>query len=148
MQNISVAWVRSMGTPEEVFKHLELAEEELSSAKLLLQNGKLRDAISRGYYSMFHAAKALLLMKGLNPKKHSGVVRMFGLHFVDEGFIEKIYAKYLTSAFALRSRADYDVYYTPSLEEAGNVVESAERFLERIKRALEEIAGGEESSDP
>ncbi|MCD6189444.1 MAG: HEPN domain-containing protein [Thermococcus sp.] len=137
-----------MKTPEEIIKHLELAEEELSSAHLLLQNGKLRDAISRAYYSMFHAAKALLLTKGINPKKHSGVVRMFGLHFVDEGFIEKIYAKYLTSAFTLRSRADYDIYYTPSPEEAKDIVENAERFLERIKRALEELADGEESLGP
>jgi len=97
---------------------------------------------------MFHAAKALLLTKGINPKKHSGVVRMFGLHFVDEGFIEKIYAKYLTSAFTLRSRADYDIYYTPSPEEAKDIVENAERFLERIKRALEELADGEESLGP
>ena len=131
-----------MTIPEEVMKHLELAEEELSSAQLLLENGRLRDAISRAYYSMFHAAKALLLMKGINPKKHSGVVRMFGLHFVDEGFIEKVYAKYLTSAFTLRSRADYDVYYAPSQEEAEGVVENAERFLERIKGALEEIGYG------
>lgn len=137
-----------MKTPEEIIKHLELAEEELSSAHLLLQNGKLRDAISRAYYSMFHAAKALLLTKGINPKKHSGVVRMFGLHFVDEGFIEKIYAKYLTSAFTLRSRADYDIYYTPSPEEVKDIVENAERFLERIKRALEELADGEESLGP
>jgi len=118
-----------MAVPEEVTKHIELAEEELSSAQLLLQNGRLRDAISRACYSMFHAARALLLMKGANPKKHSGVVRMFGLHFVDEGFIEKAYAKYLTSAFSLRSRADYDVYYTPSTEEAESVVETPNVFL-------------------
>jgi len=132
-----------MGIPEEVMKHLKLAEEELSSAHLLLENGRLRDAISRAYYSMFRAAKALLLVNGVSPKKHSGVVRMFGLHFVDEGFIEKVYAKYLTSAFTLRSRADYDVYYAPSQEEAESVVENAERFLERIKSALEEIGYGE-----
>ncbi|MFA4640245.1 HEPN domain-containing protein [Pyrococcus kukulkanii] len=137
-----------MGIPEEVIRHIEIAEEELSSANLLLQNGKLRDAISRAYYSMFHAAKALLFMKGINPKKHSGVVMMFGLHFVDEGFIERTYAKYLASAFSLRSRADYDIYYEPSLEEAEAVVENAERFLQRIKRALEEIAHGEKSIGP
>lgn len=137
-----------MEVPEEVIKHMELAEEELSSAQLLLENGKLRDAISRAYYSMFHAAKALLLVRGINPRKHSGVVRMFGLHFVDEGFIEKIYAKYLTSAFTLRSRADYDVYYAPSQEEAESVVENAERFFWRIKRVLEEIIHGKESLGP
>lgn len=85
-----------MDVPEEVEKHIKITEEELSSAYLLLENGKLRDSISRAYYSMFHAAKALLLLKGIDPRKHSGVIRMFGLHFVNSGFIERVYAKYLT----------------------------------------------------
>jgi uncharacterized protein (UPF0332 family) len=137
-----------MDIPEEVEKHIKIAEEELSSAYPLLENGKLRDSISRAYYSMFHAAKALLILKGVNPRKHSGAIRMFGLHFVDSGFIERVYAKYITYAFSLRSKADYDVYYEPNYEEAEHVVESAERFLERIKRALGELKNGQESSGP
>ncbi|WP_088853799.1 HEPN domain-containing protein [Thermococcus pacificus] len=128
-----------MAIPEEVFRHLELAEEELSSAKILLQNSKLRDAISRAYYSMFHAAKALLLVKGLNPRKHSGVIRMFGLHFVDEGFVERIYAKYLTSAFSLRSKADYDVYYEPTEEKAQALSEFLRTLRERFGDSIEEV---------
>ena len=58
---------------------------------------------------------------------------MFGLHFVDEGFLERVYAKYLTSAFSLRSKADYDVYYEPTEEEAEAVVENAERFLSELR---------------
>jgi len=124
---------------EEIELHLKLAEEELSSAFLLLENNKLRDAISRAYYSMFHAAKALLLTNDISPRKHSGVVKMFGLHFVTEGFVEEAYAKALNRAFVLRSKADYDVYYQPTKEEARETVESAEVFLERIKKALEMI---------
>ncbi|RLF86655.1 hypothetical protein DRN34_03240 [Thermococci archaeon] len=37
---------------EEIELHPKLAEEELSSALLLLENNKLRDAISRAYYSI------------------------------------------------------------------------------------------------
>lgn len=125
---------------------MSVPEEELSSAEILLETGKFRDAISRAYYAMFHAARALLLIKGVNPRKHSGVVRMFGFHFVDKGFIEKIYVKYLASAFSLRSKADYDVYYEPTRDEAEAIVENAERFLERIKRVLEEMESGQESS--
>jgi len=88
---------------------------------------------------MFHAAKALLLTNDISPRKHSGVVKMFGLHFVTEGFVEEAYAKALNRAFVLRSKADYDVYYQPTKEEARETVESAEVFLERIKKALEMI---------
>ena len=134
-----------MGISEEIKLHLKFAEEELASANALFELGYYRDAISRAYYSMFHAAKALLLTKGINPKKHSGVVKMFGLHFVTEGFIEEIYVKALSRAFALRSRADYDIYYSPASEEAREIVESAEAFLERIKNALEMIVDEEKS---
>ncbi len=135
-----------MGISEEIKLHVKLAEEELASANALLELGYYRNAISRAYYSMFHAAKALLLTKGIDPKKHSGVVKMFGLHFVTEGFVEEIYAKAFNRAFALRSRADYDIYYSPASEEAREIVESAEAFLERIKSALEMIDDEEKSS--
>ncbi|WP_250638327.1 HEPN domain-containing protein [Thermococcus siculi] len=57
---------------EEIHRELEVAEEELSSAYILFEHGKYRDSISRAYYSMFHAARALILLKGMTPKKHSG----------------------------------------------------------------------------
>lgn len=88
---------------------------------------------------MFHAAKALLALKNMYPKTHKGVVSQFGLQFVTEGFIEELYAKSLTKAEIKREKADYNIYYNPSKEEAKSIVEDAERFLERIKRAIREI---------
>ena len=70
---------------DEVEEQLSLAEECLKEAKLLLTNGFYRGAASRAYYSMFHAAKALLALKNIAPKKHSGVLRMLGLEFVNKG---------------------------------------------------------------
>jgi len=124
---------------EEVIREVEVAEEELSSAYLLFENKKYRDAISRAYYSMFHAARALLLMKDVIPRKHSGVVSMFGLHFVKEGIVDEVYGKALTKAFELRTKADYNVFYSPSREEAEEILEDAEKFLEKAKEILKVI---------
>jgi len=63
---------------EEVEEQLALAEECLEEARLLLAKGFYRGAASRAYYSMFHAARALLAAKNIAPKKHSGVLRMLG----------------------------------------------------------------------
>ncbi len=120
-------------------KHLERAEEKLRSANLLFENNMFADAISEAYYSMFHAAKSLLGLKNIYPKTHAGVVSQFGLQFVNEGFIEELYGKSLTKAQTKREKADYDIYYEPSEEEAESIVEDAENFFERIKRALEEL---------
>jgi uncharacterized protein (UPF0332 family) len=46
-------------------RHLDRAEEKLRSASILFEHKIFADAISEAYYSMFHAAKALLALRGL-----------------------------------------------------------------------------------
>lgn len=118
---------------------MERAEEKLRSANILFENNMFADAISEGYYAMFHAAKALLALKSVYPKTHAGVVSQFGLQFVNAGLIEELYAKSLAKAETRREKADYDIYYEPSEEEAESILEDAENFLERIKRAIKEL---------
>jgi len=117
---------------------LERAEEKLRAANLLLENDMFSDAISEAYYAMFHAAKALLALRSIYPKTHAGVVSQFGLQFVTEGLIEDLYAKSLVKAETKREKADYDIYFEPSEEEAEAIVEDAEKFLVRIKEAIKE----------
>ena len=124
---------------KEWAKHLERAEEKIGAANLLFENEMFADAISEAYYAMFHAAKSLLALKEIYPKTHTGVVSQFGLQFVNEGLIEDFYAKSLAKAQTRREKADYDIYYEPSKEEAESVVEDAEMFLERIKKAIDEM---------
>ncbi|MEE8400776.1 MAG: HEPN domain-containing protein [Candidatus Hydrothermarchaeaceae archaeon] len=123
----------------EIEEHIGTAEEKLKAAKVLLTQGLYNDAISRGYYSMFHAAKAILLLKDINPKKHSGVISMFGLHFVNKGYIEEVHGKALTKGAEYRGSADYDITFRATEEMAESVIQDAERFLDRIKRALSEL---------
>ena len=118
---------------------MERAEEKLGAANLLFENELFADAISEAYYAMFHAAKSLLALKEIYPKTHTGVVSQFGLQFVNEGLIEELYAKSLAKAQTRREKADYDIYYEPSKEEAESIVEDAEMFLERIKKAVGEM---------
>ena len=124
---------------KESEKHLERAEEKLRSASLLFENNMFADVISEAYYSMFHAAKALLALRGLFSKTHTGVVSQFGLQFVNEGLIEEWYAKSLAIAQTKREKADYDIFYEPSNEEAESVLEDADKFLQRIKEAIEAL---------
>ena len=118
---------------------MERAEEKLESANLLYDNKMFADTISEAYYAMFHVAKALLALRDIFPKTHAGVVSQFGLQFVNEGLIEELYAKSLTKAQTKREKADYDIYYEPSKEEAESIIEDAENFLVRIKDAIRDI---------
>ena len=57
---------------------LNLADEFLYDAQLLLNEESIRSAESRLYYSVFHAARALLYSKGFSPKTHNGTISLFG----------------------------------------------------------------------
>jgi len=120
-------------------KYIKNAEERLSAAEYLLKGGYYNDAVSRAYYSMFYAARALLSTREIYPKGHKGVILKFGLEFVREDFIEKVYGRALSHAKDRREAADYDIEKKISEEEAESIVEDAKRFLERIKRAIEEM---------
>lgn len=118
---------------------IEKSEEKLGASQSLLQNGYFEDAVSRAYYSMFLAAKALLKTKEYDAKTHKGIISRFGLEFVEKGFIEKEYGRAIHEAGELREEADYSTFRRISEEEANAVVDDAVRFLERIKKALEEF---------
>jgi len=78
-----------------IIAQIEKSTEKLNAAKLLLKDGFIDDAISRAYYSMFHAASAVLLSAGISVESHSALKNMFGLHFVKTGKIDKKFSRWL-----------------------------------------------------
>ena len=56
--------------PQHIRTVLDLAEEKLKAAQVLLDSGLWRDAASRAYYCAFHAVSAVLLSKGLAFSTH------------------------------------------------------------------------------
>jgi len=127
--------------PEEAEIELLIgkAKRRLDAAHHLLEEGFYEDAVSRAYYSMYFAAKALLLKRDITVKTHKGLLSKFGLEFVDEGVVEKYYGRALRIAEELREEADYSISREISKEEAEAIVKDAEKFLVRIKEAIKEI---------
>ncbi|RLI78193.1 HEPN domain-containing protein [Archaeoglobales archaeon] len=122
---------------DEIEEQLSLAEECLEEAKLLLTNRFYRGAASRAYYSMFHAAKALLALKGIATKKHSGVLRMLGLEFVNKGFLEDKYIDAYKMAFDIRGGADYGENIEIGSEVAEDIIKGAEEFIGKVYELIE-----------
>lgn len=54
---------------------IKRAEEELEAAKILQDREFYYKSIVSAYYTVYHAAKALLLIKCVDPKTHEGIVR-------------------------------------------------------------------------
>ncbi len=115
------------------------AESKLRAAKILFENGEYSDAISRAYYSMHYSARALLSLKNIYPRTHKGIIAQLGLEFVKDGTIEDFYIKFMSTSKESRERADYGIGYKFTAKEAENIIENANRFLERIKKAIENL---------
>jgi uncharacterized protein (UPF0332 family) len=50
------------------------AKEKIESAKILLHEKHFKDSLSRSYYAMFSAVRALLALKEV---RHSGIISRF-----------------------------------------------------------------------
>lgn len=124
-----------MSTDEEI-QHLELAYERLRAARALLELGFLADAASRSYYAMHHAAYALLRTEGHAPKTHRGLNHLLAEHFVGDHALSEEQVQALRHDQEVRELSDYEPDYHPSEEEVRDMLDRAERFVERVKEIL------------
>ena len=118
-------------------KELIRAKKALLAAKTLLENQLYEDCVSRAYYAVLHAAKAALAIEGVEPQSHHAVRRMFGLHLVKTGKIEKEFARILTAEQEDREIGDYDIHIEIEQDTALKRVRDAEKFVERIDKYLQ-----------
>lgn len=110
------------------------AIEELKAARVLHENGFYYKSVASAYYTIYHAAKAVLLLKGVVPQSHEGVERMFSLYYVKTKEVEVDIGKIIGRLMKLRQEAEYYPETTFSSEEALDAIKSAEKFVEKIKQ--------------
>lgn len=121
---------------------LAKADERLEAARVLHGQELFEDAVGRSYYAMFCAARALLSSRSLFPRTHKGVLTLFGLEFVKKGFLEEMEARALAGAREQREEAEYEVEGTVSEEESQDALDEAERFVSRVRDALQRLTEG------
>lgn len=118
---------------------LKNAYEKLEASKVLFNNELYADSVSRAYYAMFFAARALLSTKKIYPKTHRGVLAQIGLEFITKGYLDKFSAKVLSTAMEDREEADYGIISKIIKEESKKIMKDAERFIKNIEKAIEKI---------
>ena len=116
---------------------LERADEKLSAAQSLLDNGFYSDSVSRAYYAMLYAARALLSTKNRHPKTHRGVLSELANEFVKTGELDPGTFELLASSQEDREDADYGLLANMTGKEAKRVAKGAETFIEAVKSIIE-----------
>ena len=110
--------------------------ENITDAKIMLDNGRYKNALNRGYYSIFHSIKAVCALDGFDSSRHSGVISHFNQNYVKTGIFPKELSKIIRSASENREKADYLDFFVASREEAEKQIKRAEFFAESIKAYL------------
>lgn len=125
--------------------HLNKANLFLDDARLLLDNGRFDSSVSRAYYTMFHAAVALLTQLGFPRQSwnHGGVMST-----IDKQVVRKYHllkpneADWFREAYRLRCDADYKIQQITQ-EKAVKLIKTAEEFVIKIREVIDNVIKSE-----
>jgi uncharacterized protein (UPF0332 family) len=119
---------------------LRRAYETLAAAEVLAREAYRPEALSRCYYSMFYAARALLVSRGIVAHKHSAVLSALGREFARTGLIDPALHRAFVDAFSARQRADYLIENEPSTEEVERRLAVGREFVRRVEEVIHGLA--------
>lgn len=113
--------------PSEELKeaYIQRSNESLSSAKVLLKMGNLRDAVALAYYSMYHCLLAALFRIGIKCENHAGSILLLKNVF---GMDNSVISKAKTD----RIDRQYYVDFAVNLDEAKKSIVIAEEFVSEL----------------
>lgn len=116
---------------------MQQATESLDEARFLLNGGKsARSVVNRAYYAMFYAVLALLVYEEFSSSKHSGVLSYFNRRFIKGKVFDKSVGLALNKAFELRQRVDYRERIELTKEQATQILDQADRFVDAVTAHL------------
>ena len=114
-------------------KELKESSDDLKIAGENLDNEQHKWSIVTGYYSMFHAARALLFSLGYREKKHFAISVVLE-ELAKKGMLESRYLNYFSAAMEAREGADYSYKY--SEDKAEEILEYAQKFVAEMKSLI------------
>lgn len=115
-------------------KEITASKNDLKDSEDVLGLKKYKLATITSYYSMFHAARALLYSKGYREKSHFCLRMALKNLFVDNNLLEPSFLDAYDMAKELRENADYKSEF--SEENAKKLVNKAKKFLSKTKKLL------------
>ncbi|MFA6471802.1 MAG: HEPN domain-containing protein [Candidatus Latescibacterota bacterium] len=115
---------------------LAKARDKIDTARIMLENGKFDDVVSRSYYAVFHTISAALYSKGLSFSTHSQVIGAFNREFVKNGVFPPSFTKMIKLMFNERQTGDYDFDSWIDEQTARESLENAETIVAGIEKYL------------
>ncbi len=124
---------KSKSKAEESLKN---AVSWLEEAGNNLQSKAFRSCILTCYLGMFHSARAILFAEGFREKSHFAVARFLEEKYADKNLLEMKWILLLDHYREMRHDDQYSTSFIATEEEAKKALESATKFVGRIKELL------------
>ncbi len=115
------------------------ANECLSDAKLLLDNGSYKSLANRSYYAIFHAMRSVLALDGFDSKKHSGIIAEFQRTYIKTAVFDKEFSAIIKRLLQARTSSDYDDFFAISKEDTIKQFHDAEKFVAAVEAYLKSV---------
>jgi uncharacterized protein (UPF0332 family) len=111
---------------------IQKAKDTLTEAEGISTLGYWNAVANRLYYACFYMTSALLLQNNPTAQTHSGVIHLFGLHFIRTELISKDSGKIYSKLFEIRQTGDYDDLFNLSEEDVKPLIPLANNFINEL----------------
>lgn len=126
-----------MGTKMDVVRYrLDVAREDLETAKLIFDAGQYRGANNRAYYSIFHTISAVLAKEGIAFKRHKDTLSYFNKNYIHSEIFPRELGRKIVKAEEIRHASDYDTFYIASRAVTEQQIETAAKLLKLAEEYL------------
>ena len=116
---------------------VDIAKDDLRSAKILLDADEYRGANNRAYYSIFHAINAVHALSGKSYKKHKDAIANFNKEYVKTEIFPRKIGRSIAEAEEIRHASDYDDFYIANKDEAKDLIDTAEKLIGLIEEYID-----------
>ncbi len=115
------------------------ALEALGDAKANCKEERYRTTINRSYYAALNAVRALLILDGVNPESHTGVITTLSLRFIKSGILPVETIKDFKLLYSRRTDVDYGDFEYIDEKDAEDSIKKAEKLLELVDNQRKSI---------
>ena len=111
---------------------LEKAQRAYEQACGVEEKGYWETIANRLYYAAYNAVSALLIAYGYSAQSHSGVIHLFGQHFIKTGILSRERGKLYHDLFTMRLTGDYDDTYGLTGSDVLPHMKPAKQLIEEV----------------
>ena len=119
-----------------VAEEIRSGTRALQAARALRDLGLYNDALSRLYYALFHHVTALLLTRGVEPRRHRALPGLVTTHLVATGALLPGDVTLVARIAGYRDLADYERAWEATREDADQAFADVESLVVRASSHL------------